>query len=92
MSKIYRTNGTTEDVSPKNGTDFTLEELQDIVGGMIQLVYLGGRDVMVIDEEGKVNEPQKKLNKNATLIARKYLFDGDFIAGDALVCDTEMVK
>lgn len=33
MAKIYRTNGDVENVEPKNGTDFRLEELSAIVGG-----------------------------------------------------------
>ena len=35
MAKIYRTNGDVENVEPKNGTDFQLEELSAIVGGYI---------------------------------------------------------
>lgn len=35
MAKIYRTNGDVENVEPKNGTDFQLEELSAIVGRRI---------------------------------------------------------
>lgn len=35
MAKIYKANGEVLDIEPKNGTDFQLEELQAIVGGLI---------------------------------------------------------
>lgn len=40
MARIIKTNGEIIPVEPKNGTDFQLEEMQEIVGGYIQLFYL----------------------------------------------------
>lgn len=39
MAQIIYTNGKTTDVYPKNDTDFSLEELQAVVGGYIELVF-----------------------------------------------------
>ena len=36
MSKIYKSNGEIVDIEPKNGKDFQLKELNDIVGGYIE--------------------------------------------------------
>lgn len=37
MAKIIKTDGTIVEVTPQNGTDFQLEELQKIVGGYIDV-------------------------------------------------------
>ena len=36
MAKIIYPDGTTKDISPANGNDFSLEELQKIVEGYIE--------------------------------------------------------
>ena len=38
MTEIIKTDGTRQPVQPANGSDFTLEEMQAIVGGYIELV------------------------------------------------------
>ena len=38
MAKIIKTDGTIVEVTPQNGTDFQLEELQKIVGGYIEVL------------------------------------------------------
>ena len=36
-------------MQPANGSDFTLEEMQAIVGGYIELVELDGNTTMVVN-------------------------------------------
>ena len=50
MAEIIKTNGTRQSVQPTNGTDFTLEEMQGIVGGDIELVFLNETEIMVVNE------------------------------------------
>lgn len=58
---IYYPDGSHKPVSPKNGTDFSLEELRAIVGGYIEVIYLPDSiHIMVINEEGRV----KNLPRN----------------------------
>lgn len=83
MAKIYRTNGDVENVEPKNGTDFQLEELQDIVGGYIECLNLSDGRLLVCNEEGKL----KDLDFNER--ANGY---SDWIVGDVLICKTGEVK
>ena len=52
MTEIIKTDGTRQPVQPANGSDFTLEEMQAIVGGYIELVELDGNTTMVVNEEG----------------------------------------
>lgn len=90
MAKIYKANGEVLDIEPKNGRDFQLEELQAIVGGLIQIIEINDTEIMVINEEVKLeNLP---LNEQATAIYQKQVYDGDFIVGDVLICKNEEVR
>ena len=51
MAEIIKTNGTRQSVQPANGTDFTLKEMQAIVGGDIEFVFLNETEIMVVNEE-----------------------------------------
>lgn len=89
MATIYKADGTTEEIQPKNGKDFKLDELQEIVGGYIETLYLKNKEVMVVNEEGKLNN--LSLNEKATV----YLLDqnyADVILGNALVCKQNEIK
>lgn len=90
MAKIYKANGEVLDIEPKNGRDFQLEELQAIVGGLIQIIEINDTEIMVINEEGKLeNLP---LNEQATAIYQKQVYEGDFIVGDVLICKDEEIR
>ena len=85
------TEGVLEDSFPQNGENYGLHELQSIVGGYIEIVYLSDTMIMVINEEGKFTcEP----NPAATMLARlcRSIPPNDYIAGDVLVCRSELVK
>jgi hypothetical protein len=83
MAKIIKANGDTQEVEPKNGTDFSLKEVQKIVGGYMQLLATKDGKIMVIDEDGKLK--QKPKNKEATKL---YIYgEHDHIVGDALICE-----
>lgn len=91
MAKIIKTDGTCQPVQPANGTDFTLEEMQAIVGGDIELVYLNDTEIMVVNEEGKIDNLDD--NRAATLVFREnYPDSDDYIVGDVLVCNNEQIR
>lgn len=92
MATILYANGNKRDVEPKNGTDFTLEELHEIVDGYIEVVSLGNGQILVLDEEGKLKE--KKPNYYATKIASqaRAIDIFDWIVGDVLLCGNDEVK
>lgn len=78
-------------IVPANGTDFTLEELKRFVGGWIEIINLNPRVIMIVNEEGKgVLEP----NGFATVMAKAMnaIFPDDYIAGNAVMCPSDMVK
>lgn len=92
MAKVIKTSGETIEVSPRNGTDFQLDEMHEFVEGYIEVVYLDNGQLMVVNEEGKLKG--LPYNPVATEVARskcKYFVD-DWIVGDVLVCEGNQVK
>lgn len=88
---IYQAAGAIRKVEPENGTDFSLGELQRIVGGYIQIVHLNDGRLLIVNEEGKLRN--LKPNWRATMLCRKAIAKWtDMIVGDALVCDSSQVK
>lgn len=84
MSRIIKVNGEAIEVEPANGAWFTLEELQEAVGGYIELLVLPCGDFLYLDEEGKLKG--KPLNKRATLLGRSAgIASTDYIVGDVIV-------
>ncbi len=90
MAQIIKTTGEVIEAKPDNGTDFSLEELQAIVGGYIEVVSLRDGRLIVCDEEGKLKG--KERNNKATDIFQAAMPTRDFIVGDALVCDVDEIK
>ena len=84
MTEIIKTDGTRQPVQPANGSDFTLEEMQAIVGGY-------GSTTMVVNEEGKLIP--LSLNLEASRIFRAHHpASKDFIVGDVLVCNNNQIR
>ena len=85
---IYRTNGKVEDksFSKKN---VTLKEMQEVVGGYIEFLYLKNNLVMIVNEEGKmIGLP---YNPKATLLVQENNIN-DIIVGDVLVVNQKLIK
>lgn len=87
MATLFKTTGEEVEVTPKNGTDFQLEELQEMVGGSIEIVFLERGKMMVLNEEGKI----LGLPYNAKADAI-YNSNFDQLVGDVLYCDEGEVK
>lgn len=88
---LFEANGRVQGVFPANGTDFSLEELQGFVGGYIEIIDVTEKVIMVVNEDGKRGlEP----NGMATVLAKAHgaIFPHDYIAGNALMCASDMVK
>ncbi len=83
--------GATFGVAPANGEDYSLEELQRLVQGRIEIVTLTTNSIMVVNEEGKGVFPK---NVKATVMAKALgaIFPEDHIAGDVVLCASDMVK
>ena len=74
---------------PKNGSTFELEELQEVVGGYIEIIRLNDGRVIIVNEEGlNLNLP---VNIEATNILRRDHSTTQYIVGTAIVCDADMI-
>lgn len=82
--------GSIEEISPNDGKEFQLEEVQKRVEGYIEIVYLNDKQIMVVNEEGKFD---KEFNPIATGIAdlHKALGYGDYICGNVVICPSSML-
>lgn len=90
MAQHILVNGHINEVQPKNGTDFTLEELQERVGGIIELVDYTETKYMVVNEEGRLLSLPMNLTATRMLsIERPIPFP---IVGDVLVIDKTQMK
>lgn len=90
-AKIYTDYGFQKTVVPKNGETFSLEEVQAIVGGYVEVVRLDDKTIMCVNEDGKFMQSCFP-NKEATEIAHshKAIKVDDYICGCALVCPSHM--
>ena len=92
MNVIIKSSGEVIPTTPKNGTDFQLEELQAIVGGWVQLIHLHDKEqhLMLVNEEGK--SMKLPFNGKATYLYINHTGWKDAIVGDVLVCENNMIK
>lgn len=91
MAKLIKTNGEASIVHPENGIDFTLEELQKYVGGLIDMIYFDRvNQIMIINDEGKIDGLE--CNVSATDYYQLYFSTNDYIAGDVLLCSESEIS
>ena len=87
---IIKECGTTKDLVPNDTKAFTLKEMQEIVGGYIEMIHLKNGDIMVINEEGKLNA--LRINDDATQIFQENFGDTDVIVGNVLLTSAKFVN
>ena len=78
-----------KEISPRDGDKFTLEEMQQYVGGDIEVIPVGDGKVLVVDEDGKLKG--KHVNTIATGWLRQ-VNPADYVVGDALLLDRKHIK
>ena len=85
---LIKTTGEVLEISPKNGKDFKLKELQEYVGGNIECVRTHDNKMLIANETGK--NDGLPYNEKAT---KEYRYGGyDLIVGDVVICNPAMVK
>ena len=79
-------------IRPRKGVRFSLGQLQDLVGGYIEIVYLDASTALVCDEDGKLKG--YPVNGLATSIYRdsaRFFNTPDFIVGDIVICNINQI-
>jgi len=69
--------------------DVSLESLQKVVGGLIQIVPTNNGRWLVLDEEGKLKD--KEVNRKGTQLTRGVVDDFDLIVGDVVVANKDEI-
>lgn len=88
MATYINTSGLELDVTPKDGYKFSLEELQNLVGGYIERIAMPNGQAMYINEEGKLND--LPWNSRATTILKLHgLIPHDYIVGNVVILSNE---
>lgn len=90
-ANYIKTDGTIEEISPANGRDFSLSEVQELVHGLIDVVNIPDSVMIFI-----VNDEGILLNMEQNLFA-SYLCSLLFgqpcaLFGDVVFCHTDMLK
>lgn len=83
MATLIQANGTMKDVKPSKKA-FTLEELQQMVGGDIETLSLRNGKILIVNEEGKLRK--LPFNREATNLFWEDRGGSDVIVGDAVLC------
>ena len=89
-AKLVYPDKDSEDYAPKNGRTFELEEMQKLVGGYIEIVRLNDGRIIIVNEEGLLQG--LPVNIPATNILRRDHSTTQYIVGNAIVCDADMVE
>ena len=92
QATIILPNGEVDSVSLPEDEEARLRQLQELVGGCIEVVALPGERYMVINENGK--DGPHMINHSATAIAHEAeaIMPSDYIAGVAVIVFTESLK
>lgn len=88
QSVIIKTDSLQKKVDPANGTDFSIDELNEFVDGYIEILHIGDK-LLVCNEEGKLKNLQ--YNATATCLINAAGIK-DYIVGNALFCDKDKIK
>jgi hypothetical protein len=85
MALRLNADGTRVDVTPRDGRAFALDELQTIVAGYIEAIYLRDGRIMFCNEDGK--RLALPPNRAATTIAHTNaaIIPGDSVVGDVVI-------
>ena len=89
-AKIVYPDKESEDYAPKNGRTFELAEMQEIVSGYIEIIRLNDERLIIVNEEGLLQG--LPVNIEATNILRRDHSTTQYIVGNAIVCDADMVE
>lgn len=88
VGNIIRPDGAEIDVLPANNRKFTLQELQGIVGGNIEVVRMlpgNGHKTMYVNEDGKF----LKMERNDKATKKSLIAEFDYIVGPAVIVRSE---
>ena len=93
MATLIKPDGTEITITPKNSSDFKLEELYQLIEcDMVQMIRLADGRTMWMDEESKLRTLPPEPNHKATqLLLRAGGIPWDVVLGNVLLCSDKEV-
>ena len=90
MAKIIKVDGTCIDIQPEDGKYLSLEQLQKAVGGYIEIVNVDDDKILIINEEGKLED--LPVNTMATSLYQQVHGPIDVIVGNVVFAMTSELE
>ncbi len=92
QATVILPNGEVDSISLLEEDAARLRQLQELVGGYIEMVFLPGERCMVINENG--TDGPHRINNTATAIAHEAqaIMSSDYIAGVAVILPVEVLE
>ena len=93
QAKLIKPKGSAEDVSPKNGKSFTLDEVYELLEvQMVEVVRLKDGLILICDEEG-LFKSNPVINTEATRMYQESAKTQSVgIVGNAILCSSKQFK
>lgn len=85
LARYIKVDGTEQEVKPKNGYEFTLQEMRNYVDGGLEGLRLTDRLHMYLDDEGVLKG--KPINSVASDIVSQHKGRPVPVCGDVLIAD-----
>lgn len=92
MAQIIKSSGDIIEIEPKNGKEFSLKELQEIVDGYIDIVRLNDGRYMVVNDEGLINDLPVNFETSIMYYRKIDILRGSCICGDVLICESNQIS
>jgi hypothetical protein len=85
MGILLKVDGSYEEVLPKDNQSFTLEELQEYVGGYIERIDMFDGHAMYVDEEGRLKNSPTNILATGALLQALHVSSVNHIKGNAII-------
>lgn len=91
VAKYIKIDGTVEEISPANGRDFSLSEVQELVHGLIDVVNIPDSEmIFIVNDEGILLNMEQNIF--ASFICSLMFGQPCALFGDVVYCHTDMLK
>lgn len=92
MAQIIKSSGDIIEIEPKNGKEFSLKELREIVDGYIDIVSLNDGRYMVVNDEGLINDLPVNFEASIMYYGKIAMLKGSYICGDVIICESNQIS
>lgn len=89
---IIKANGQVIPVTPANGHDFDIKELNGAVGGYIEVIPMSEGRYMVLNEDGKGRGLPENPKATEIMLSETQVARDDYAVGDVLICFQRQIR